>query len=80
MVKYRVVVCDRHVGAAVTLESDFYLVTVHEIDHILGMIGFTLTFHTDNGGELSAREIIAMIKAWNPECTTVTGRPRTPRN
>ena len=52
----------------------------YELDHILGMIGFPLTFHTDNGGEFTAKEIISTIKAWNPDCTTVTGRSRTPRD
>lgn len=52
----------------------------YELDHILGMIGFPLTFHTDNGGEFTAKEKNLMMKAWNPECTTVTGRSRAPRD
>ena len=37
MVKYCVVVCNRHVGVAVTLESDVYLVSAHEIDRLIVM-------------------------------------------
>jgi hypothetical protein len=50
-----------------------------ELDHLSGFIGFPLTFHTDNGGEFTSSLVVEMIKSWNKECKTVTGRPRTPK-
>ena len=39
-----------------------------------------MTFHTDNGREFSAKKVLDMVREWNPNCTTVTGRVRTPRD
>ena len=49
-----------------------------ELNHIFGLIGFPTVFHTDNGQEVSGVDCIQMIRSWNPNCVTVTGRPRTP--
>ena len=52
----------------------------YELDHIFGFIGFPLTFHTDNGKEFIAKNVLDMVREWNPNCHTVTGRVRTPRD
>lgn len=51
-----------------------------ELDKIFGMIGFPNIFHTDNGTEFTAHEILLLLKKYNRSIITVTGRPRTPRD
>ena len=44
------------------------------------VLGFPHILHTDNGKEFTAKEVIKKMKAMSPNLTTVTGRPRTPRD
>jgi len=48
------------------------------LDYIFGLIGFPNIFHTDNGNEFTAKEILKMLKELCPSTTTVTGRPGKP--
>ncbi|MHA7811742.1 MAG: hypothetical protein ACX933_18225, partial [Marinobacter adhaerens] len=50
-----------------------------ELSHLFSVIGYPLVFQTDNGGEFQ-RETVDAIKALNPFCATVRGKPRTPRH
>lgn len=50
----------------------------HELDIIFGLIGYPTIFHTDNGTEFTASEIVALLKELNPSIQTVTGRVRKP--
>ena len=52
----------------------------HELNKIFGLIGYPNVFHTDNGKEFTAKIVIAMLREFNPNILTVTGRPRTPRD
>ena len=52
----------------------------HELDHIFGLIGYPAIFHTDNGKEFVAKEVLKILKELNPSIVTVTGRLRTPRD
>ena len=51
-----------------------------ELDKLFGFIGYPAIFHTDNGKEFTAHEIITLLRLINPRILTVTGRPRTPRD
>lgn len=51
-----------------------------ELDRHFGLVGYPLIFHTDNGNEFVARQILDMLAEINPLIITVTGRPRTPRD
>ena len=44
------------------------------------MIGYPEIFHTDNGKEFVAKEVIKILKELNPSNVTVTGCPRSPRD
>jgi hypothetical protein len=52
----------------------------YELDRIFGLIGYPAIFHTDNGTEFTANEILTLLKRYNRAIITVTGRPRTPRD
>jgi hypothetical protein len=39
---------------------------------------FVCLFNSDNGKEFIAKIVVDLIKANNPNCFIVTGRPRTP--
>ncbi len=49
-----------------------------ELDRIFGLIGYPSIFHTDNGKEFTANEILVLLKEYSESIITVTGRPRTP--
>ena len=51
-----------------------------ELDRHFGLVGYPLIFHTDNGNEFVARQILDMLAEINPLIITVTGCPRTPRD
>jgi transposase InsO family protein len=44
------------------------------------ILGFPSILHTDNGKEFVAKEVIRKMKELSPHLTTITGRPRTPRD
>ena len=50
----------------------------YELDKIFAVIGYPSIFHTDNGNEFTAKEILQVLKEINPSIITVTGRPRRP--
>jgi transposase InsO family protein len=52
----------------------------YELQMLFGMIGFPYIFHTDNGKEFIAAEVLRLLKSISPAITTVTGRPRTPND
>jgi transposase InsO family protein len=52
----------------------------HILNQYFSVIGFPLIFHTDNGKEFTAKSILEFLKTRSPHTTTVTGRPRTPRD
>ena len=43
---------------------------------LFGLIGYPHIFHTDNGSEFTAEQVVGMLKRWNQTILTVTGRPR----
>ena len=49
-----------------------------ELLRIFALIGYPKIFHTDNGNEFTANEIIEFLKSINPGILSVTGRPRRP--
>jgi transposase InsO family protein len=55
------------------------LFVAHPLDYIFGIIGYsTKVFHTDNGTDFIAKEVVEMVKKINPSIVMVTGRPRKP--
>jgi mono/diheme cytochrome c family protein len=50
----------------------------YELNIILSLIGFPEIYHSDNGGEVCAAEIIDMLTKGNPTINTVCSRPRKP--
>ena len=48
------------------------------LDYLFGLVGFPSIFHTDNGSEFTAKEILQLLKELCPSILTVTGRPRKP--
>jgi hypothetical protein len=50
----------------------------HGLDHLFSLIGYPVIFHTDNGNEFTAIEILQFLKSINPNILSVTGRPRKP--
>ena len=49
-----------------------------ELNSLFGLIGYPHIFHTDNGSEFTAEQVVGMLKRWNQTKLTVTGRPRKP--
>jgi len=49
-----------------------------ELNHICGFVGHPLVCHVDNGGEVSGKDVVEVMRALNPTVLTVTGKPRTP--
>ena len=49
-----------------------------ELNSLFGLIGYPHIFHTDNGSEFTAEQVVGMLKRWNQTILTVTGRPRKP--
>merc|ERR1739845_160283 len=49
-----------------------------ELDYLFGLLGYPSIFHTDNGTEFVAKELVAGLKEVNPSLQTVTGRARKP--
>ena len=47
-----------------------------ELNSLFGLIGYPHIFHTDNGSEFTAEQVVGMLKRWNQTILTVTGRPR----
>ena len=52
----------------------------HELSKLFGFVGYPNIFHTDNGNEFTANDILDLLKKFNSAIVTVTGRPRTPRD
>ncbi|MGL5934593.1 MAG: integrase catalytic domain-containing protein, partial [Cetobacterium sp.] len=52
----------------------------HVLERFFGLFGCPKILHTDNGKEFTAREILELVHSLSPNLTTVTGRPRTPRD
>ncbi len=52
----------------------------HVLGWLFGMLGYPSIFHTDNGNEFTAKQIMFLLKDINPNITTVTGRPRCPND
>lgn len=50
----------------------------HRLQEVFGLIGYPSIFHTDNGKEFTAREILQYLRRVNPNILSVTGRPRKP--
>ena len=46
----------------------------HELQGIMGFIGYPSIYHTDNGTEVTSQEVVKMLKKINPSTITVTGR------
>jgi hypothetical protein len=44
------------------------------------LFGFPTVLHTNSGEEFTAKEVLEKMKKMSPHLTTVTGRPRTPRD
>lgn len=82
MMKWLMVMKDHHTKLTYlrAIKSKEAIQVTRELDHLFGFIGYPLTFHTDNGGEFTAATVVDMLKDWNEQCTTITGRPRTPRD
>ena len=53
--------------------------TSEELSHIFGLLGYPLVFHTDNGLEFTADMVLKAVKEFHPDCWTVQGQPRNPR-
>ena len=50
----------------------------YRLQEIFGLIGYPKIFHTDNGKEFTAKEILTFLRQLNPNILAVTGRPRRP--
>jgi transposase InsO family protein len=46
------------------------------LDKIFSFMGYPKIMHTDNGKEFTGKVLLRIIKRYNPQVTTVTGRPR----
>ena len=51
---------------------------VHELQSIMGFIGYPFIYHTDNGPKVKGAQILAMLKDINPSILAVTGRVPQP--
>lgn len=56
-------------------EAKYTAAAIHEV---FGLLGCPLIYHTDNGQEFVAKQVLDLVKEWNPQCVTVQGRPRRP--
>jgi hypothetical protein len=52
----------------------------YKLQEIFGAIGYPQNFHTDNGKEFTARCVLELLRNFNPNIISVTGRPRRPRD
>jgi transposase InsO family protein len=50
----------------------------YKLQEIFGVIGYPKIFHTDNGKEFTAKEILTFLRQLNPNILAVTGRARRP--
>jgi len=50
------------------------------LERLFAVVGYPKIFHTDNGNEFTANEIIQFLKSINPGILSVTGRPRKPND
>jgi hypothetical protein len=50
----------------------------YKLQEIFGMIGYPKIFHTDNGKEFTAKCVLELLRNFNPNIISVTGRPRRP--
>ena len=53
-------------------------VCFEKLNSLFGLIGYPHIFQTDNGSELTAEQVVGMMKRWNQTVLTVTGRPQKP--
>ena len=52
----------------------------YKLQEYFELIGYPKIFHTDNGKEFTAKEILQFLRQLNPNILSVTGRPRHPRD
>ena len=52
----------------------------YKLQEIFGLIGYPKIFHTDNGKEFTAKCVLELLRNFNPNIISVTGRPRRPRD
>jgi transposase InsO family protein len=80
--KYIVVCKDHFTGfmAAACIPRKRASYVAYVLTDIFGRFGFPRILHTDNGKEFIGKPVLDMIRENSPFCTTVTGRPRTPRD
>ena len=52
----------------------------NELDHLFEFIGYPTIFHTDNGKEFVAQDVMQILEENNPNILTVTCQPRTPHD
>ncbi len=52
----------------------------YKLQEIFGVIGYPKIFHTDNGKEFTAKCVLELLRNFNPNIISVTGRPRRPRD
>jgi Integrase zinc binding domain len=50
------------------------------LTELFGLLGFPLIYQSDNGKEVASKLVLDAVKKMNPSCTTMQGRPRTPRD
>jgi hypothetical protein len=50
----------------------------YKLQEIVGIIGYPMKFHTDNGKEFTAKVVLEFFRDLNPNILAVTGRPRRP--
>jgi hypothetical protein len=50
----------------------------YKLQEIVGIIGYPMIFHTDNGKKFSTKVVLELLWDLNPNILTVTGRPRCP--
>ena len=80
MMRWIVTLKDHHTRitwlAAIPLKKPSFV--SHELQGIMGFIGYPSIYHTDNGTEVTSQEVVKMLKKINPSIITVTGRVRQP--
>jgi hypothetical protein len=55
-------------------------IVAYELGQICALIGFPYVYQSDNGKEVSGSAVVDMLKEQFPDCKSVTGRSRKPRD
>ena len=52
----------------------------YELSIVFGLLGYPVVYHSDRGNEVHGNPVLSIVRSMHPDCRTVAGRSRTPRD